>query len=283
MTIDPAKLLAMPPIITRQSLTAKDTILYALGIGASELPFVYEEDLRALPTMAVVLGYPGFIWRDPAMGADWQKILHGEQSTILHAPLPVEGEIIGETRIEALFDKGADKGAIALVTREIHDGHGTHLATIRATTFLRGDGGFGGSSAGAPAPHPLPTDRPADSAITLPTASNLAHIYRLSGDLNPLHIDPAVATAAGFSGPILHGLATYGIVGRALLLARCANDPARLRRMDCRFSSPVYPGETITTEIWDEAKEGDRSRLAFRARVVERDLIVLTNGYAEID
>jgi acyl dehydratase len=283
MTIDPAKLLTMPPIVVRHTLTQKDTILYALGIGATELPFVYEAGLHALPTMAVVLGYPGFIWRDPALGANWQKILHGEQSTILHAPLPVEGEIVGETRIEALFDKGADKGAIALVTREIHDSHGTHLATSRATTFLRGDGGFGGTSDGAPVPHPLPTDRPADVSITLSTADNLAHIYRLSGDLNPLHIDPAVATGAGFAGPILHGLATYGIVGRALLLARCANDPARLRRMDCRFSSPVYPGETITTEIWDEACDGSGSRLAFRARVVERDLIVLTNGYAEID
>ena len=276
--IDAHKLLTMQPIITRQTLTPRDTALYALGVGADELDFVFEERLKALPTMAVVLGYPGFIWRDPALGVTWQKVLHGEQSTIIHAPLPVEGEIIGETRIEALFDKGADKGAIALVTREIRDGAGTHLATSRATTFLRGDGGFGGSAEGAPAPHPLPKDRQPDETVTLATAANQALIYRLSGDLNPLHIDPDVATGAGFKGPILHGLATYGVVGRALLKARCGNDPARLKRMDVRFSSPVYPGETIATDIWDEGE----GRIAFRSRVVERDLVVLTNGYAEI-
>ncbi|NIJ35458.1 acyl dehydratase [Sphingopyxis panaciterrae] len=276
MAIDPDTLLAMPPIVTRQRLTRRDTILYALGIGATELDFLFEERLKALPTMAVTLGYPGFFWRDPALGANWQKILHGEQSTILHAPLPVEGEIIGSTMIEALYDKGAGKGALAMVTREIHDRAGTHLATSRSMTFLRGDGGFGGSSEGAPVPHPLP-DRAPDAVVTLATAANQAQIYRLSGDLNPLHIDPEVAAGAGFDGPILHGLATYGAIGRALLAARCAGDPARLKRIDGRFSAPVYPGETIETSIWDE--EG--GKLAFRARVVERDRIVFTNGYAE--
>lgn len=276
MTIDPDKLLSMPPIVTRQTLTKRDTILYALGVGASELDFLFEERLKALPTMAVTLGYPGFIWRDPALGANWQKVLHGEQSTILHAALPVEGEITGSTRIEALFDKGARKGALALVAREIHDGAGTHLATSRAVTFLRGDGGFGGSAEGAPVPHPVP-DRAPDSVVTLTTAANQAQIYRLSGDLNPLHIDSDVATGAGFDGPILHGLATYGVIGRALLAARCGNEPARLKRLNGRFSSPVYPGETIETSIWDE--EG--GKLAFRARVVERDKIIFTNGYAE--
>jgi acyl dehydratase len=274
--IDPDHLLTMPPIVSRQTLTRRDAILYALGVGATELHFLYEDGLKALPTMAVTLGYPGFIWRDPALGANWQKVLHGEQSTILHAPLPVEGEIIGTTRIEALFDKGADKGALAMVTREIHDDAGTHLATSRSMTFLRGDGGFGGSAEGAPVPHPLP-DRTPDAVVTLTTAANQAQLYRLSGDLNPLHIDPAVATGAGFDGPILHGLATYAVIGRALLTARCGGDPARLTRIDGRFSAPVYPGETIETAIWDEGP----GRLAFRARVVERDRIIFTNGYAE--
>ncbi|KTE36563.1 3-alpha,7-alpha,12-alpha-trihydroxy-5-beta-cholest-24-enoyl-CoA hydratase [Sphingopyxis sp. HIX] len=276
MAIDPDYLLSMPPIVTRQVLTPRDTILYALGIGATELDFLFEERLKALPTMAVTLGYPGFIWRDPALGANWQKILHGEQSTILHAPLPVEGEIVGSTVVEALYDKGADKGALAMVTREIHDGAGTHLATSRSMTFLRGDGGFGGSAEGVPVPHAIP-DRAPDAVVTLTTAANQALIYRLSGDLNPLHIDPDVARAGGFEAPILHGLATYGVIGRALLAARCGNEPARLKRLDGRFSSPVTPGETIETSIWDE--EG--GKLAFRARVVERDKIVFTNGYAE--
>ena len=276
MAIDPDRLLAMPPIVARQTLARRDTILYALGVGATELDFLFEESLTALPTMAAILGYPGFFWRDPPLGANWPKILHGEQSTILHAPLPVEGEIIGSTRIEALFDKGAAKGALAMVTREIHDGEGTHLATARATTFLRGDGGFGGTGEGAPVPHPLP-ERAPDAVMTLTTAANQAQIYRLSGDLNPLHIAPDVAAGAGFDRPILHGLATYGVIGRALLAARCDNEPARLRRIDGRFSSPVYPGETIETSIWDEGE----GKLAFRARVVERDKIVFTNGYAE--
>jgi len=274
--IDPDYLLSMPPIVTRQTLTARDAILYALGIGATELDFLFEERLQALPTMAVTLGYPGFIWRDPALGANWQKILHGEQSTILHAPLPVEGEIVGSTVIEALYDKGADKGALAMVTREIHDGLGQHLATSRSMTFLRGDGGFGGSAEGAPVPHAIP-DRAPDDVATLSTAANLAQIYRLSGDLNPLHIDPEVARAGGFDAPILHGLATYGVIGRALLAARCGNEPGRITRLDGRFSSPVYPGETIETSIWDQGG----GKLAFRARVVERDKIVFTNGYAE--
>ena len=277
MPLDPDKLLSMPPIVTRHSITPRDTILYALGVGASELPFVFEEQLQALPTMAVVLGYPGFFWRDPALGITWDKILHGEQSTVLHAPLPVEGEIVGETRITNLFDKGAEKGAIALVVREIYDGAGTHLATSTGTSFLRGDGGFGGSGEGAPKPHVLP-ERAADQSVTLPTADNLALIYRLSGDTNPLHIDPAVATGAGFKAPILHGLATYGVVGRALLAGVAGNDSARLTRMDCRFSSPVYPGETIVTDIWDEGE----GRYGFRSRVAERDVVVLNNGYAEI-
>jgi acyl dehydratase len=277
MPLDPDKLLNMPPIVTRHSITPRDTILYALGVGASELPFVFEEQLHALPTMAVVLGYPGFFWRDPALGITWDKILHGEQSTVLHAPLPVKGEIVGETRITDLFDKGAEKGAIALVVREIYDGAGTHLATSTGTSFLRGDGGFGGSGEGAPKPHVLP-ERAADQSVTLPTADNLALIYRLSGDTNPLHIDPAVATGAGFKAPILHGLATYGVVGRALLAGVAGNDSARLTRMDCRFSSPVYPGETIVTDIWDEGE----GRYGFRSRVAQRDVVVLNNGYAEI-
>lgn len=279
---DPHALLAHPPIVARQQLTRRDTILYALGVGASELPFVYEEGLRALPTMAVVLGYPGFIWRDPALGVNWQKILHGEQSTLLHAPLPVEGEIIGETRFAGIVDKGPDKGSALNIVRTIRDGAGTRLATVRSTTMLRGNGGWsdGGPTVLGEAPPPsniLLSSAP-DDVVTLTTSPDQALIYRLSGDLNPLHIDPAIAKQAGFAAPILHGLATYGVVGRALLMARGGNDPARMTQMNARFSAPVYPGETIETAIWDEGG----GALSFRARVVERDLVVLTNGYAEM-
>ena len=272
--IDPARLLAMAPIETRQSLSWRDTILYALGVGATDLAHVYEDGLEALPTMAVVLATPGFLWRDPEFGADWQKVLHGEQMLTLHAPLPVEGELVGVTRILAVEDKGPDKGAIILNERAISTAGGTPLATVTSKSFLRGDGGCG--SAGPPLPVlPALPDRAPDATVPLPTLPSQALIYRLSGDYNPLHIDPAVAKAAGFAAPILHGLCTYGVVGRALLAH--LDGSTSLTRIGARFSSPVYPGETIVTDIWATAP----GRLAFRARVAERDLVVLTNGIAE--
>ena len=273
-------LLALPPMEARQQLTPATVALYALGVGATELPFVYEDGLKALPTMAVALAYPGFIWREPRFGIDWKRVLHGETSVVIHSPLPVEGEVVGRTRFGPFFDKGADKGTVAYHTREIYHADGTHIATITNGTLLRGDGGWGGTSAGQPQPHPIP-DRAPDIVHTLPTAENQAMIYRLSGDYNPLHIDPAVAQAAGFARPILHGLATYGVAGRSILSALCDNQTERLKRLDVRFSSPVYPGETIRTEIWREDGDGKAGRAAFRATVAEREQLVLNNGYAE--
>lgn len=280
MPLDPARLLGLPPIETRQTLTRADVALYALGIGSTELPFVYEEGLQALPMMAATMAYPGFIWQDPRLGVDWRRVLHGETSVTIHAPLPVEGELIGLTTIGPIFDKGAEKGAIACQTREIHLRDGPHLATVRNLTMLRAEGGFGGSADGQPQPHPIP-ERAPDVVRSLATAANQAMIYRLSGDLNPLHIDPAVAEAAGFPRPILHGLATYGFAGRAILASLCDNDPDRLNRLDVRFSRPVFPGETIKVEIWREDGDDGKGRAAFRATVEERQEVVLDHGYAE--
>jgi acyl dehydratase len=276
MAIDPEALLAREPIVTRQTLSPRDVMLYALGVGAQELPFVYEDGLKVLPTMATVLAYPGFVWKDFDLGADWRKVLHGETSVEIHAPLPVEGELVGSTTFGPIFDKGADKGTVCYVTREIRDAAGTLVATVRNSSFLRGDGGRGGSSEPQRKPHPLP-DRAPDESVTLETTANQAMIYRLSGDYNPLHIDPEVAKAGGFDRPILHGLATYGVAGRAVLAALCGNDPARLKRLDARFASPVFPGETIRTDIWRESE----GRASYRSSVVERDLVVLNNGYVE--
>lgn len=276
MTIDPAALEARAPIVSRQTVTRRDVMLYALGVGADELAFVYEENLQMLPSMATTLAYPGFVWKDFDLGADWKKVLHGETSIEIHRPLPVEGELTAETKFGPFFDKGADKGTVAYQTREIRDAAGNLLVTVRNGSFLRGDGGQGGSSEPQPRPRPLP-DRPADEVITLTTAANQAMIYRLSGDYNPLHIDPEVAKVGGFDRPILHGLATFGVAGRAVLAALCGNQSSRLKRLDARFASPVYPGETIRTEIWRES-DGVAS---YRASVVERDLVVLNNGYVE--
>jgi acyl dehydratase len=276
--IDPAALVARAPIETRHRLTAKDTILYALGIGAEELDFVYEARLRALPMMAVTLAYPGFFWRDPEYGADWKRVLHGEQSVVIHKPLPSEGSFVGHTRFEGVADKGPDKGAVVLVSRTIAAEDGTLYAVDRRTAFLRGDGGCGSAGAPVPLPAPAAPERRPDAIVTITTAANQALIYRLSGDMNPLHADPEVAGAAGFDAPILHGLCTYGVAGRAVLRALAGNDPARLRRLDVRFSATVYPGETIETRIW---REGAR-RASFQARAVERGVTVLTHGYAEL-
>jgi acyl dehydratase len=257
---------------------AKDSQLYALGVGAEELPFIYERGLTALPTMAVVLGYPGFsFWEAPELGVDNKKILHGETEVILHRPLPAKGRFVGVNGVKAIYDKGAGKGAVVLLTRSLTDGDGNLIATVNNTSFLRGNGGFGGSSEGQPAPRPAPPERAPDEVVTIATLPTQALIYRLSGDYNALHIDPEIAKSVGFDRPILHGLCSFGIVGRAILRALCGNDPARLKAIGVRFSAPVYPGETIVTEIW----RTDDGQAAFRAKVAERDLVVLNNGYAE--
>jgi len=277
--------MALPPRLTRQTFTARDTILYALGVGtgqdlsqnSDELKFVYEKVLEALPTMAVILAYPGFWQREPEYRLTWQKIVHGEQSLALHRPLPVAGTVRGEMTIDAIYDKGIDKGALLCSRREIYDDiTGVHLATVRQSSFLRADGGFGGNGAKAPPPHTMP-DREADVSDLMATRPEQALIYRLSGDDNPLHADPDVAASAGFEKPILHGLCTYAIAGRVLLKRLCGNVPARLRRMDARFSSPVFPGETIRVDIWDL---GD-GKASFRASATARGRTVVDNGYAE--
>ncbi len=284
MSFNPEKLLARPPIETRHELTRTDTMLYALGVGAGnsadDLKFVFEENLVALPTMAVVMAYPGFVWRNPELGADWKKLLHGEQLLELFAPLPVEGSLYSETTFESVYDKGADKGAIVYSMRKLFDDTGTHLATDTRSSFLRGNGGCGTPETNrspAPRPHAVPEGDP-DIVVDLPTALNQAMIYRLSGDHNPLHIDPEVANAAGFQQPVLHGLCTYGVVGRALLAAVAGNDATRINKLNVRFSAPVYPGETIRTEIWRE----HNNTFAFKATVTERDIVVINNGYCQI-
>lgn len=269
----------------RTSYSKKDTILYALGVGVGqadpcdpqELILSFEERLEALPTMAVTLCQPGFWIMQPGLGITWKMVLHGEQRLTMYKPLPAEGEIIGQEKVEAIYDKGAGKGAIMRMSRTLTDAaSGEMIGVSEATAFLRGDGGFGGSGDGAPKPHPTP-ERAPDVSIVLTTRPEQALIYRLSGDYNPLHIDPAVAKSGGFDRPILHGLCTYGVAGRALIRTVGAGAPSRLRRFDARFSAPVFPGETIVTDIWNEGN----GKAAFRSRVQERDLVVLSNGYAE--
>jgi acyl dehydratase len=184
---------------------------------------------------------------------------------------------VGRGRIVDLLDKGKDKGAVLYAERTIVDkASGAPIATLTSAAMLRGDGGFGGKTGPQPAPHAVPERAPA-TRVDIRTHLNSALIYRLSGDRNPLHADPKAAVAGGFKTPILHGLCTFGVAGRALVKGCCGGDPARLESMQVRFSSPVFPGETIRTEIWP-----DGNRVSFRARAVERDVVVLNNGLATV-
>jgi acyl dehydratase len=288
MTIDYHTLRNWPFQDIEQTYTARDAMLYSLAVGygadpvdPDDLAFVYEKELRVPPTLAVVLGFPGFWARDPRSGIDWVRLLHGEQSLVIHKPLPPAATVIGRSRITRVVDKGAGKGALLEIQRSITDkASGELYATVTQLTFCRGDGGFSASnglSDEAPAAPPPMPERAPDHQCDLPTRPETALLYRLCGDDNALHADPQVARAAGFERPILHGLATWGVAAHAVLKTLCASDPARLVAFHARFTAPVYPGETIRTEMWREGNE-----VSFRARVLERDVLVLNNGRAQL-
>jgi len=255
----------------------RDTMLYALGIGfgrdplnEAELPFVYENGLRAVPTLSTVVSWGSAIIGKS--GINYLYVLHGEQRLVVHRPMPVAAEILADERITGAFDKG-EKGAILLIEKTLRlKDTGEKLCTLTATTVARGDGGFGGPKEGAPEPHPLPSRAP-DLVHACDTRPDQAFLYALSGDRNPLHRDPKVAKMAGFSRPILHGLCTYGTACRAIISTVCKYDADRIVGFDARFSAPVFPGETIVTEIWVDGRV-----VSFRSKAKERDLVVINNG-----
>ena len=289
MALDPHHLLAREFAPVEQAYTARDCILYALGVGlgadpldAGQLRYLYEGTpggLQAMPTMVNVLGYPGFWPSQPGTGITWKKLLHAEQSFVLHRPLPAQGHLIGRNRVVALHDKGAEKGALMVQRRELTDaGTGDVLATVTLTAMLRADGGFGGAHGEPlPAPHVLP-ERAPDRVCDLATLPQAALLYRLSGDYNTVHADPVIASQAGFPRPILHGLCTMGVALHAILKSVLAYDASSLRAMRVRFTAPVFPGETIRTEIWQ-----DGSVLSFRSSVPERNVVVLGAGRIDLD
>jgi len=267
----------------------KDVMLYALGIGMGrdpmderELPFVYEKGLQVVPTAATVLAAAA---RRAGNGAGPEQkpghrvselnrvmIVHGEQKVELHKPLPAAGSFTASSRTVGAYDKGKEKGAIIINETTWTDDKGEKVATLTGSTFARGDGGFGGPSEGAPEPHAVPERKP-DISVPFETRPDQALIYRLNGDRNPLHSDPDFAKRAGFPRPILHGLCTYGITCRAVLQEICDYDPARILSHQARFSAPVFPGDTITVDLW---KDGDV--VSFEARVLDRGATVIRNG-----
>jgi acyl dehydratase len=240
------------------SWTSKDCLLYAVGIGAGthELAFTTENtngvEQQVFPTFPVVIGWG----KGSAMGSigtfNPALLVHGQQSVTLHRPVPVEGTATLQSEITAMYDK--EKAAVVVTTTTaVLDGE--PLYTNTASIFIRGEGGWGGDR-GPSGPRNVPPDREPDRRVTYETSPNQALTYRLSGDRNPLHSDPAFAAMGGFDRPILHGLCTYGFTGRALLHTFCGSDPARFHHIEGRFTSPVMPGEALTINMW-EAGDGE--------------------------
>jgi acyl dehydratase len=256
----------------------RETMLYALGIGmgsdpldTNELPFVYENGLKVVPTQATVIA-SGFSLIGQT-GINYAMVVHGEQRLTMHKPLPGAASITSDSRIVEIVDKGAGKGAVVITETLVKEAAtGEALCTLSSSIFARGDGGFGGPPSGGPEPHVVP-DRAPDLELEFATRPDQALLYRLSGDRNPLHADPAFAKMVGFERPILHGLCTYGITCRAVLAGYCDMDPARIGAHDVRFSAPVFPGETISVQMWK-----DGNVISFEARVKTRDAVVIRNG-----
>lgn len=288
MTIDYDRLKAWPFDDIAQTSTPRDLMLYALGLGlgadpddVAQLRYVYEEDLRVLPTFGFSLGHPGVWMKHPDAGVDWRRTLNGELDVQFLRPLPASGRTIARNRVHEIVDKGQGKGALLYMKREAFDADSKALlCSTMQTVFCRGDGGFGGpvrqSLPSSPAQVP---DRAPDFSIDRKTFALIALIYRLSGDYHPIHADPKAAREAGLGKPILHGAATFGIACYAMVQALCDGEPERLRRLTCRFSAPVFPGETVRTDLWKTAP----GTAVFRASALERGVTILTRGYAEYD
>ena len=255
----------------------RDAMLYALSIGmganpldAGELRFAYEKNLQAVPTMATVLGSPGFWWPDPRSGVDWVKLVHGEQHLNVLKPLLPSTTVVARNRVVSLTDKGPGKGALAVIMRELYDkATGDLLTQSSAVSVLRGDGGFSeqsGKSDPGPAPLPAVPERAADIEVELATTENQALIYRLNGDYNLIHSDPEVAQTAGFHRPVLHGLCTYGMAAHAVLKCVCDYDAARIRGLSVRFTAPVFPGRSSFSALEERCRLAALARAHRRAR-----------------
>ncbi len=236
------------------SWDSKDVMLYALGVGAKpegELEFIYEgKGPKVLPTYAVIPGMFSMGGLIENVEMNLAMLLHGEQAITLHRELPPEANVKVTGRIAEIWDKG--KAAVIASEGIVEDAKGP-LLTAKATLFIRGAGGFGGDRGPSTAGLNAAPDRKPDHVIEEVTRPEQAAIYRLSGDRNPLHIDPDFAKMAGFERPFIHGLCTYGFVGRAILRALCGGDAARFQSFEARFADQVYAGDTIVTKLWRTA------------------------------
>jgi acyl dehydratase len=283
MPIKYDELMALKNLGQKFAYSDREVMLYACGIGMGadpmderELAFVNEASaiarpLKVVPTFASVAAWgtgPG------EMNLNRVMVVDGERDITFHRPLAVAANLLVDSRVLAVFDKGKDKGAVIRHQSVLKNDNGEELATLVASRFARGDGGFGGPSEGQPEPHNVPTRAP-DRSVDISTRPDQALIYRLCGDRNPLHSDPEFARRAGFPKPILHGMCTFGITCRGILQTYADYDPAAFRQHAARFSSPVYPGEIVTLDMWK-----DGNVISFEAKVKAREAVVIRNGKA---
>ena len=286
--VDTALGYEFPP--QKSEYTEKDLALYALGVGVGQNPsdptdlqYVYEnasDGFKALPTFAVVpaLGMIFEMYKRgetaPGMNYGFDRILHGEQYVEIKRPLPTAAKLTHKAKITEIWDKG--KGAVVVTAIKTYDDDGNELFTNEISTFVRGAGGWGGER-GPSSEQNVPPNRAPDATVTEKIPEGQALLYRLSGDINPLHVDPGFAKAFGFDKPILHGLCTFGFAARHVIKQYSKNDPRYFKSIKVRFSESVFPGETLVTEMW---KEGDK--VVFRAKVKERDKVVISNAAVEL-
>lgn len=257
----------------------RDAMFYALSVGLGrdptdehDLRYVFEKALKPFPTLPIIFGHPGnWMAEDPATGITRSMVVHGAQRLEIFTPPTIGGTVVSTNRVAAIWDKG-DKGAVMDLVRETHDKTtGTLIARGDSQVFCRADGGFGGLTGSGHDYRTVP-DRSPDRTVTMPTDPNMALLYRLNHDRNPLHADPEVAIRAGFPAPILHGLATWGMAAVAVVRAF----PERsLTAFEARFSKPVFPGDLVAIDLWEEP-----DGVAFRARVPARDVVALDRGWA---
>ncbi len=281
MPIKYDEVMALKNVGQKYSWTDREVMLYAYGIGMGadpmdqkELSFVNEgyytpRELKVVPTYASVAA-----WGASAGQIDVNRVMvvDGERDITFHRPLPVKANITADSSILGVFDKGKDKGAVILRKTVLKNEKGEDLATLIASQFARGDGGFGGPSEGQPEPHPIPKRAP-DMSVDISTRPDQALIYRLCGDRNPLHSDPEFAKKAGFDRPILHGMCTYGLSCRAVLQTYADYDPLAFKQHAVRFSAPVFPGETVSFDLWK-----DGNVISLEGRVKGRNVTVIRNG-----
>lgn len=265
--------------VSVREYTERDVILYHLGIGArpEELALVYEKapgGLKVCPTFAVIPIMEPLMNILPRFNVQLRNVLHGEQVICMERPIPPRGTFLTTARVPAVYDKG--KAALLVLETETTDKNGNLLFRTKASLFCQGMGGFGGEPGPKAAVKEIPKDRPPDIEVSEKTDESQAALYRLSGDLNPLHIDPLASSFAGFPRPILHGLCTFGFAGRAVLRKICHNEGDRLREFGVRFKAPVFPGDTITTRGWNMGNGTWHLRAA-----TERGE-VLSNAYSHV-